>query len=748
MAGVRVVAAAVGVAGVLSVFATACGTRQAGCGPTAAAPVPQEWTVDGTITSVATHCGTIFVGGSFGWIGRSTGAAALVDRSGGRRLPFPRFNGEVDAVVSDRRGGWFVGGSFADVDGRPCHALAHVRHGSVDWCAARIAEVQQLAAGGGRLYVSAGPSAAFSCCGRLIAFDLRKPRAPEWQLSLPPRELCRVSGNCGDVSRVDALTARRRTVYAGGVFDSVGGKSSRDLVAVDGASGRVHDWNAGVTNDRRLIPSDTEIGSLALAGDTLFVGGSFTRIGGAARQGIASISASTARATSWHPRLRFRLNGPDNGDPWVFGLVPSSSRVFVAGYFDAGSGFVALDPASARPLRWRTSLRFGQSEVFPVSLAGGMLYVAGRTAVDGERAFVAAVEARTGRATRWKPKTNGYVYSVAAAGNDVLVGGSFSSVNTLRRAGLAAIDAARARLLPWHPVLRTEDLPPVRSLLATDRTLYVGGAFFNVDGSRRRGLAAFELPSLQLDPWQPRLDNDSFSDAKALALVGDTLSVGGTFKALNGRPRQAFGAVSTKSGSTVGAASFSDEYSGFIVRLHAVGDTVYAAGHFSTQGPGLVAFDGRSGALEDWHPALGAPIVVDALAAANDSLYVGGIDVTAAGPLARLDAKDGHRLPFNPRIVGIYYRPGSVDALLITAAGLYVAGPFRSVGGKQRNGIALLDPRTARVKPWTLPSCDPPDPDTDYNPARVLVAIEDRIVTNCRAFGEGERLVVARGPSR
>ena len=39
MAGVRGVASAVGVAGVLSVLATACGTRQAGCGPRAAAPI-------------------------------------------------------------------------------------------------------------------------------------------------------------------------------------------------------------------------------------------------------------------------------------------------------------------------------------------------------------------------------------------------------------------------------------------------------------------------------------------------------------------------------------------------------------------------------------------------------------------------------------------------------------------------------------------------------------------------------------
>src|SRR5438445_10955421 len=99
-----------------------------------------------------------------------------------------------------------------------------------------------------------------------------------------------------------------------------------------------------------------------------------------------------------------------------------------------------------------------------------MLYVAARSAVDGARAFVAAVDARTGGATRWKPRTNGYVYSVAAAGNDVLVGGSFSSVNTLPRAGLAAIDGPRARVLPWHPVLRTKAPPPVRQLVANDRT--------------------------------------------------------------------------------------------------------------------------------------------------------------------------------------------------------------------------------------------------------------------------------------
>jgi hypothetical protein len=706
--------------------------------------------VDGTITSVAAHCGTIFVGGSFHSIGASTGAAALVDRITGRRERFPRFSGAVNAVASDGRGGWFVGGSLEGVGGRPCHSLAHVRAGAVDWCAADLGSVARLAADGHRLYVATGPGGPFACCARLLAFDLDHPHAARWRLALPPRHLCRVSGNCGEVSRADALVARGSTVYAGGVFGSVGGKSGRDLVAVDGASGRALNWNAHVTNARELMPSETEVGALALAGKTLFVGGAFTSIGGAYRVGLAALGTSTARATTWHPRLHIGFGDVDNGVPWAFGIVASRRRVYVGGFFDAVDGkrtrgFAALDRATARPLRWRSSLRFGPSAVLPVASAGGLLYVAGQADVDGEPVFVTAVDASTGRAGRWRPRTNGDVYSVAADGDDVLLGGSFSSVNTVPRAGLAAIDGVRDRVLPWHPVLRAKaDLAVVRSLLATDRTLYVGGAFFSIDGRKRRGLAAFDLPSLDLQEWHPRLDSDEWSHAKALALVGDTLYVAGQYTALNGDAREGFGAVSAKSARTVGQDSFSDAYSGFIVTLQTVGDAVYGGGYFTSLGPGLVAFDARTGALRQWRPDIGgrAAPIVEALAAGRGSLYVAGIDVAGSAPLARVDAADGHRLPFSVRIVGTY--GPQVDALVITRAGLYIAGPFESVDGASRNGIALVDSETGHVKPWRLSSCAAVDRDLDYNPSRVLVVVKDRIVTNCRALGEGQRLVVVR----
>jgi Tol biopolymer transport system component len=95
------------VAGTVLLLATACdhASREAGCGRPSAAPVPQQWTVDGTTTAVATHCGTMFVGESSASIGASRGAAALVDQTSGRSRPFPQFTLVADAAATPAANG-------------------------------------------------------------------------------------------------------------------------------------------------------------------------------------------------------------------------------------------------------------------------------------------------------------------------------------------------------------------------------------------------------------------------------------------------------------------------------------------------------------------------------------------------------------------------------------------------------------------------------------------------------------------
>jgi hypothetical protein len=160
----------------------------------------------------------------------------------------------------------------------------------------------------------------------------------------------------------------------------------------------------------------------------------------------------------------------------------------------------------------------------------------------------------------------------------------------------------------------------------------------------------------------------------------------------------------------------------------------------------VLAFDATSGAAEGRRIALLGSYLdsVNTIAATGESLYIGGPAGTSAPPVLRVSAKDGRPQPFHPRIFGRY--GGWVDAMVTTPAGLFVAGPFERVGGRRRDGLALLDPTTARVKPWTLPSCKAVE--AGDGPARVLIAAEDRIITNCRAFGDGERLVIAQAPAR
>ena len=79
-------------------------------------------------------------------------------------------------------------------------------------------------------------------------------------------------------------------IFVGGEFSSVGGIACRNLAHV----------RADRTVDRSWCPRpDGTIRALARAGNTLYLGGLGLRhAGGAARSGLAAVSASTGHATA------------------------------------------------------------------------------------------------------------------------------------------------------------------------------------------------------------------------------------------------------------------------------------------------------------------------------------------------------------------------------------------------------------------------------------------------------------------
>ena len=87
-------------------------------------------------------------------------------------------------------------------------------------------------------------------------------------------------------------------VYAGGYFTTIGGMSRNNIAALntdgDGTEGHPYTttWNP---------TGDGYINCLALSGTTLYTGGYFATIGGRSRNNIAALGTTDGLATSWNP---------------------------------------------------------------------------------------------------------------------------------------------------------------------------------------------------------------------------------------------------------------------------------------------------------------------------------------------------------------------------------------------------------------------------------------------------------------
>src|SRR5206468_7412804 len=86
-------------------------------------------------------------------------------------------------------------------------------------------------------------------------------------------------------------------VYIGGFFSQVGTEVRNLIAAVDADSGVALAWNPNASGT-----TFTMVESIVPDGDTIYVGGYFTAIGGQARVGLAALDRITGQATPWNPR--------------------------------------------------------------------------------------------------------------------------------------------------------------------------------------------------------------------------------------------------------------------------------------------------------------------------------------------------------------------------------------------------------------------------------------------------------------
>lgn len=552
---------------------------------------------------------TLFVWGGFTRIGGQVRLyVAALDAPTGIALPW---DAHVNAVVNCAvltSVGLIVGGKFTSIAGQPhpnLGALDPTTGAAQPWGPSPNDLVSALAEVGNTLYVGG----EFTRLGgnerhHLAAVDLRTNTLLEWS---PAPEVADLGPT--PPPAVTALAVQGSTVYVAGGFVSIGGQSRLGLAAVDRRTGVVDAWDPQGSEPPYPYPVYF---ALDVRGDVVYVGGTFTHVGGADRSYVAALDRKSGLATPWDPR--------PNALTYVVTTI--DDEVFIGGAFwsigdtwVARSSLAAFDAVSGVVLPWDP--HSDAAYIRALCYANGVVYAGGDFSHVGDepRDNIAALDPLTGVATPWNPGADGAVWTIAADAGRVYLGGLFSSLGGVARAYAGAADARTGLPLPWNPGANDA----VSVIAPSGERVYAGGFFRRIGGRLLNGLAALDTLDGQSQAWNPGLDGV----VAALAVQGQTVWAGGYFTSVGGSNHPNLCALDAQSAAPL---PWPANPNGGVTTLALKDSTLYAGGFFEaigdTQREFLAAFHTGSGALTEWSP--GANGNVWSLCPVFGTMYVGG----------------------------------------------------------------------------------------------------------------------------
>lgn len=687
-----------------------------------------------------------YVAGDFDLVGRRTGPAALVSGMTGD-LDVALGNAMDQLVTSatdDGAGGVIVSGAFTT----PRLGLMHVRaDGTVDEGFPQLPRSGGLAQRaetlvrvgttiylGGYLTGITDADGAHARTG-LAAVDLTTGKATDWApactdgplaLAVSPTsvfaagqpgftcggphalvKLDRATGaadhsfdlnartNYG-AATIRALALHGDDLFVTGDFAKVGPDPgvTRQLLARMSAS------TGAISSEAHTFNSGGRLPVLEIVGDRLYVGGDFDDIDpvGGATPAVGNLAALDLTQPA-HPVIR--SFAPNPAQAVVDAAPDGRGGLLVAGDFNslsnAGDAIAGLNRAyvaridattGAGDAAWRSDTAGEVNVVVP--LADGRVFLGGRMAItDGDhRPGVAAFDRRTGRLLPWSPPTiTGDVASVAAHGDSVYLGGSFTTVGGVPRARLAKVSAADGTLdATWDPGADAA----VDVVRATDDGLYVVGGFregAKVGGAMRSYTARVALGGTgAADAWAPQPDGW----VNAIAVGADGVYLGGEFTHAGGSGRTSLAKVDTTGGAAVaGWTAPALGGDGYVNGIATVPDGLVVAGSFTSVGGDatrrhLVKLGAGTGAVVDaWRPD--APGERQTLAAGEGLVLDDGYnddDPSAPTLLARPATGTGAAEP------GFLDRDWNMESGAVAGGTAWIAGMVKA-DGTHRSFVVL-----------------------------------------------------------
>jgi hypothetical protein len=283
-------------------------------------------------------------------------------------------------------------------------------------------------------------------------------------------------------------------------------------------------------------------------GNEVFVGGWFTSAGGVSANYVARFNTQT---NTWSTLGTGSSNGVNN---WVYELAVVGNEVYVGGTFTSAGGVSANYVArfNTQTNTWST-LGTGSSNgvsgwVRALAVVGNEVFVGGLfTSAGGVSAnYVARFNTQTNTwSTLGTGSSNGVsggifsaVYALAVVGNEVVVGGTFTQAG-----GVSANYVARfnTQTNTWSTLgtgssngVSGGASSYVSALAVVGNEVYVGGNFTSAGGVSANFVARFNTQTNTWSTLGTGSSNGVNNWVYELAVVGNEVVVGGTFTQAGG----------------------------------------------------------------------------------------------------------------------------------------------------------------------------------------------------------------------
>ncbi len=454
-------------------------TRQMLAGVNKTTGVATSWNPgsNGTVYKLAADANNVYVAGLYTTVGGAArkNLAAISISTGLATAWAPNTTGTVYSILLNGSsiyvglgGGSTIGGSYRSglAEINISTGVATSFHPSIGGSAFAIAASATKVFAGGMFSTVNGESrsglAAFDEVGNLLPFN------PQIQGS------------------VNDMIIHDNKLFIAGQFYQVDAQNRRALAAFDLSSGTLNSWNPQVMGGEVLSMA------LSAASNTMYIGGSFNRVGAVYISHLAALNISDGIAHAWDPGI--------DGMDGIKSVLVSNGRIFVAGdfYMVAGEvrqGLASFDETTRALDNWNPDI---QGNVESMAIHGDHLYIGGSIYEAGgsPRENLAGISLLTGAVNTFSPSFDNQVNALAIANGKLYAGGYFSEVNGLPRGSIAAFDIVSGALDTWAPLSNGS----VNSIYANTDQVFLGGQYLGVaDGYR--SLAVFGTPLLLPLRW-------------------------------------------------------------------------------------------------------------------------------------------------------------------------------------------------------------------------------------------------------